>query len=290
MLKIRCLQRSRTIGIVVLGLGLWSSAPVHATLQAYGVTPPMKTGDNLIIYIINGLTPQNVTVTLYDPTDPSATRTLTTQTAALGASGSASESTLLTWTNSGVPLSHVTIEVDASQYFYDSANGAVLMFITGYDSSGFMSFAVDRQSILTPISHNHGPGGPDDHNHNPDNPTSPTNPFTLTTLQNYPNPFKSSQGTHFIYDLSGATDTTHVHSGATPAATVQTVDIRIWSPSGHLVRSLGVTTNALRGVIAWDGKDHSGKPVATGIYLAEILVNSNLSFSTRLKLAAIGGN
>jgi len=281
--------RRHVLSTVICGLGLWICAPAYGVLTSFGVTPAMQPGDSMVVYILNGQTGQNITVTLFDPTGVA----LITKSATLGSAGSASESLTVSWTNSGAALSHVTIQIDASGYFYNAADGAVYMFVTGYSSAGFMAFAVDRQSFLTPISHDHSPG-------NPDNPVTPTttNPFTLTTLQNYPNPFKSSQGTHFLYGISGSTSTDPTHShviidptaAAAAAPPVQNIDIRIWSSSGHLVKSLGVSTTASRGVIAWDGKDESGKPVATGIYVAEILVNSQFSFSTRLKLAAIGGN
>jgi hypothetical protein len=262
--------RSWRIALLMCGLGLWISRPAQAAaFTAFGIMPALQTGENIVVHVINGLTSQDVTVTLFDP----AGTVLTSQSATLGAGGTASGALTLSWVNSGAMLPHITIKIDGGKYFYNASDGAVFLFITGFSADNLLLFQADRESFLTPSSHDLMPNDP-----NQNAGSASNNTFTVTTLQNYPNPFQSHQGTHFIYALGGSPDA------------VQKIDIRIWSSSGHLVKSLGVSTNALRGVIAWDGKDSAGKPVATGVYVAEIIVNSNLSFPTRLKLAAIGGN
>jgi hypothetical protein len=270
MITINLRKRSQRMSLLVLGLGLWFSRPAQAAaFTAFGVMPALQNGESIVVHVINGQTSQDVTVTLFDP----AGTILTSQSATLGAGGTASGALTLSWVNSGVIVPHITIKIDAGNYFYNAGDGAVFLFITGFSADNLLLFQADRESFLTPISHDLMPSDP-----NQNAGSASNNSFTVTTLQNYPNPFQSHQGTHFIYALGGSPDS------------VQKIDIRIWSPSGHLVKSLGVRTNALRGVIAWDGKDDGGKPVATGVYIAEIIVNSSLSFPTRLKLAAIGGN
>jgi hypothetical protein len=81
-----------------------------------------------------------------------------------------------------------------------------------------------------------------------------------------PNPFNS--GTVLRYMVSG-----EVH-----------VDLAIYDIQGRLVRRL-VNAKQRQGAyrVAWDGQDHSGRPVGNGIYLAR-LVAEPLKQSRKLVL------
>jgi len=73
--------------------------------------------------------------------------------------------------------------------------------------------------------------------------------MTLTLFQNYPNPF--NPGTSIKYYLPEQTD----------------VDLRIYDASGRLIRIL-VSDKQAKGYhdALWDGKDHRGKSVSSGVY------------------------
>jgi hypothetical protein len=98
--------------------------------------------------------------------------------------------------------------------------------------------------------------------------------FVITQLEpsysNFPNPFAAGrEATHFAYYLPSA----------------GRVTLRIWTPRGERVASLldGVTRAAgLHQDDAWDGRNGSGRTVANGVYLAELVVDLDGGGSHRL--------
>jgi hypothetical protein len=84
--------------------------------------------------------------------------------------------------------------------------------------------------------------------------TSVENPFTspekFVLNQNYPNPFNPS--TRISYQLSSTTN----------------VQLKIYNPLGQEVKTLvNVRQAAGHYWVEWDGSDHKGKQVVSGVYL-----------------------
>ena len=81
-------------------------------------------------------------------------------------------------------------------------------------------------------------------------------PTAFALNQNYPNPFNPE--THIAFDI--------------PASWTAPVTLRIFNLQGQLVQTLvdGVMPPG-RHEIVWNGRDTSGKPVATGVYFYQIL-------------------
>lgn len=86
---------------------------------------------------------------------------------------------------------------------------------------------------------------------------APARPGTLILKQNYPNPFNAS--TVIEYILNGKAETTVI----------------IRNTSGQSIRTLvrGIREPGLNRVV-WDGRDDSGRPVPTGIYLCDLSAES----------------
>ena len=81
----------------------------------------------------------------------------------------------------------------------------------------------------------------------------------IRLFQNYPNPFNSSTTISFSY-----------HRDA------ENTEINIYNVKGQKVKTLShdiVATTQLMHSITWDGKDDSGKPVSSGIYLYKLKVD-----------------
>ena len=70
--------------------------------------------------------------------------------------------------------------------------------------------------------------------------------------QNFPNPFNGK--TTLRYTLPKTSS----------------ADIEIFAANGQKVRTIEVQTGLGSQRIAWDGSDDSGRPVATGVYVARL--------------------
>ncbi|MDM7925038.1 MAG: alpha/beta hydrolase-fold protein [bacterium] len=91
-----------------------------------------------------------------------------------------------------------------------------------------------------------------------DGSSRPFRPGSPVLLGNYPNPFNPE--TRIQYTVPGPGD----------------VEIRIFCASGGLIRTLQQrASSAGRFEVRWDGKDRSGRPVPTGIYLCRIACGSS---------------
>jgi len=92
-------------------------------------------------------------------------------------------------------------------------------------------------------------------------------PEDFQLLKNYPNPFNAT--TNIQYSVKTAGNTT----------------LKIYSSNGNLVRTL-VADNLQPAnySITWDGKNESGNPVATGLYICQL---NNVNFVSAMKIALI---
>jgi hypothetical protein len=97
------------------------------------------------------------------------------------------------------------------------------------------------------------------------------------SYSNYPNPFAAGrETTTFVFGLAAAA----------------TVDLRIYTPRGELVRVLldgEQRSVGLHQDVLWDGRNGRGDPVRNGVFIAEIIVRkSNGGFVTlRRKVAVV---
>jgi flagellar hook assembly protein FlgD len=80
--------------------------------------------------------------------------------------------------------------------------------------------------------------------------------FGIEWALNYPNPFEKN--TTIAYVLTGATD--------------EFVEIKIYTVSGRLIRSLRDSDREAANyrTQSWDGRDEQGDEVANGVYFAKI--------------------
>lgn len=84
-------------------------------------------------------------------------------------------------------------------------------------------------------------------------------PDCFGLFQNYPNPFNA--GTSISYQLSEGSF----------------VRLRVYDPSGQLVRTLVEEEQRAGNHIArWDGRDNSGRDVASGVYLYRLRAHTGL--------------
>ena len=85
-------------------------------------------------------------------------------------------------------------------------------------------------------------------------------PVNYSLLQNYPNPFNSSTTISFQLPIDGD------------------VSLKVYNTSGQLVRTLVDGYQSAGHVEAhWDGKNDSGKEVASGIYFYQLSVGNFVS-------------
>jgi len=91
------------------------------------------------------------------------------------------------------------------------------------------------------------------------------------SYSNFPNPFAAGrEGTTFVFALDGAA----------------TVDLRLYTPRGELVRTLlaGASLGAgLHQDIVWDGRNGRGDTVRNGVYVAELSVRGDDGSSAQLR-------
>ncbi|HEV8481696.1 MAG TPA: type IX secretion system sortase PorU [Candidatus Eisenbacteria bacterium] len=79
----------------------------------------------------------------------------------------------------------------------------------------------------------------------------------LTQVLNFPNPFHSGHGTQFVI------------SGLAQSASVE---VRVYTVDGQLVRRLTGTGGPGEVQVGWDGKDDAGSQVAMGVYIYRAVV------------------
>jgi hypothetical protein len=94
--------------------------------------------------------------------------------------------------------------------------------------------------------------------------SSVSNPSVLPTafalFQNYPNPFNPE--TNILFNLPEEAE----------------VELRIYNIQGRLVRSLVHETRAAgQHAVRWDGRDDSGREVASGVYFYELRADRQIS-------------
>jgi len=80
-------------------------------------------------------------------------------------------------------------------------------------------------------------------------------PKTIALQQNYPNPFNASTVITFRMDEPGQADLTIYHL------------------NGAFVQRISSTFSAGEQTFTWDGKDVSGRNVASGIYVYQLRIN-----------------
>ncbi len=92
-------------------------------------------------------------------------------------------------------------------------------------------------------------------------------PDSFSTLSNNPNPFNSSTTINFSLPSSGS------------------ATLSIYSLTGQWVRTLisGAQTAGSHSVL-WDGRDDSGKPVSSGVYISRLKMGNKVAFGRMLLL------
>lgn len=99
--------------------------------------------------------------------------------------------------------------------------------------------------------------------------------LAINQVMNYPNPFSGS--TQFTYELS---------------VPVEKVEIKIFTLSGRLIRSLsGTGTAGFNSGAVWDGRDQDGDKVANGVYIYKVVAKTRFNLSngdTNKEAEAIG--
>jgi len=243
------------LGFLLGAVGSQAGMDPHLALT-FGHLPPVPAGGWVVVYVMNGPAAQNAQVSLFTE----AGQEIATKSQSLSAAGIAGDAFTFAWRNAGSePLSPVA-GVGVGQSFAGVHwVGAVL------DSTQSVTMAFDQGSFMVAVStmHGHAPGVEE--------------PVTVSAFQNYPNPFKGSSGTDIVYAVTGVDR-------------IKAVSMRIWSSGGQLVKNFALPYIHHRGMIHWDGKDESGHPVGTGVYIAEILLESDDgNVSKTLRLALMGG-
>jgi hypothetical protein len=89
--------------------------------------------------------------------------------------------------------------------------------------------------------------------------------------QNYPNPFSTS--TKISFNLPSSSWRT------------ESAGIKIYNIKGQLVKQFKIQNSKFKiNNVVWNGKDNSGKPVPSGVYLYQVRLDDNVSFTKKMIL------